>query len=64
MLTELISGMSLDEALELDRQAVEAALGGLPPRKSHAATLAVSTLRSAIESYRTVGAGQAEEEAS
>jgi nitrogen fixation NifU-like protein len=64
LISEMISGMSLDEALRLDRRAVEAALGGLPPGKGHAATLAVSSVRSAIERYRSVGARQAAEEAS
>jgi len=51
--TEMIAGMALDEAAKLDRQALEQALGGLPPRKSHAAGLAITTIRAAIESYRS-----------
>jgi nitrogen fixation protein NifU and related proteins len=51
--SEMIQGMSLDEAEHVDRKDLEQALGGLPPRKSHATSLAVSTIRMAIESYRS-----------
>jgi nitrogen fixation protein NifU and related proteins len=63
MTSEMITGMSLEEAGQLDRRDLETALGGLPPRKSHAATLAISTVRMAIERYRSAGAQRATEEA-
>ncbi len=50
MLTELIQGKSVEEAMHLTRTDLLNALGGLPSRKQHAAALAVETLRTAIES--------------
>jgi nitrogen fixation NifU-like protein len=50
MLTELIQGKSVQEAMHLTRTDLMNALGGLPSRKQHAAALAVETLRTAIES--------------
>jgi nitrogen fixation NifU-like protein len=50
MLTELIQGKSVQEALRITRTDLLNALGGLPSRKQHAAALAVETLRTAIES--------------
>ncbi len=50
MLTELIQGKSVQEAIKLTRAELLNALGGLPSRKQHAAALAVATLRTAIES--------------
>ncbi len=49
--SELVTGMSLAEAREVDRDRVAEALGGLPARKMHGAMLAVSTLRKAIEDF-------------
>jgi nitrogen fixation protein NifU and related proteins len=50
ILTELIQGKSVNEAMQLTRVDILNALGGLPSRKQHAAALAVETLRTAIES--------------
>ena len=50
VLTELIQGKSVQEAMKLTRADLLNALGGLPSRKQHAAALAVATLRTAIES--------------
>lgn len=50
-MSELVRGRSLSEARALDRQAVDAALGGLPARKAHAAALAITALRQALEGY-------------
>ncbi|HCG02940.1 MAG TPA: iron-sulfur cluster assembly scaffold protein [Chloroflexi bacterium] len=62
--SEMIGGMSLDEAVRLDRDDIEQALGGLPPRKGHATSLAASTIRMAIESYRSRTSQPVAEEAS
>jgi nitrogen fixation NifU-like protein len=48
VLSELVRGMAISEARTLDREAVADALGGLPARKAHAASLAVSALHAAI----------------
>ena len=47
-LTELLAGPSVERAHTLTRQDLARALGGLPPRKGHAAALAIETLRSAL----------------
>jgi nitrogen fixation NifU-like protein len=49
VLTELLVGMSIEEAMRLTRKELIDAVGGLPSRKQHAAALAIETLRSAIE---------------
>jgi NifU-like protein involved in Fe-S cluster formation len=50
VLTELVTGKSVDEARRLTRKDVVAAIGELPSRKQHAAALAIETLKTAIES--------------
>lgn len=50
VLTELIQGKSVQEAMKLTRADLLKALGGLPSRKQHAAALAIETFRTAIES--------------
>ena len=47
-LTELIEGMSLEEARALTREKITNAVGGLPRRKHHAAALAIETLNAAL----------------
>jgi NifU-like protein involved in Fe-S cluster formation len=49
VLAEMLEGMTVKDALELTRKQVVSALGGLPTRKQHAASLAIETLRAAIE---------------
>ena len=48
VLTELIRGKSIDEANQLTREDLIRAIGGLPSRKHHAASLAIETLNSAL----------------
>jgi NifU-like protein involved in Fe-S cluster formation len=50
VLAEMLEGMAVKDALELTRKQIVGALGGLPTRKQHAASLAIETLRAAIES--------------
>ncbi len=50
--SELVPGMTLSQAAQLDREMIMEALGGLPARKAHAAMLAASAVRRAVESYR------------
>ena len=52
MITELVKGKSLDEALDISNRAVVDALGGLPKRKLHCSVLAEQALRGAIDNYR------------
>ena len=55
MATELIKGMSLEEAWELTNKAVAEALDGLPPVKMHCSVLAEDAVHKAINNYRTSG---------
>jgi nitrogen fixation NifU-like protein len=48
ILTEMITGKTLDEASRLTRKDLLEALGGLPSRKQHAAALAIETLRATL----------------
>lgn len=52
VLSEMVRGMSDTEALRLDREEIAEGLGGLPTRKLHAASLAVSALRKALQSQQ------------
>ena len=48
VLTELITGRTTAEAKQLTRADLLNAIGGLPSRKHHAASLAIETLTSAL----------------
>ncbi len=52
MTTELVKGMTLDEALEVTRKDVADALDGLPPIKMHCSNLAADALHDAIRNWR------------
>ncbi len=52
MVTDLVKGKTLDEALQISNKAVAEALGGLPKIKMHCSVLAEEALRAAIEDYR------------
>ena len=57
MVTEMVKGKTVDEALEISNQAVAEALDGLPPQKMHCSNLAADALHKAIEDYRAKQAG-------
>jgi len=50
IMTELVIGKTVEEAMRLTRKELVDAIGGLPSRKQHAAALAIETLRAAIAS--------------
>jgi len=49
MVTEMVKGKSIEDALKVTNQAVAEALGGLPPKKLHCSVLAEEALRSALK---------------
>ncbi len=51
MVTELVKGKPVKEALKISNHAVAEALGGLPKIKMHCSVLAEQALRSAIDDY-------------
>jgi len=53
MVTEMVKGKTIEEALGITNKAVAEALGGLPPIKMHCSVLAEEALRSALKDYYT-----------
>jgi nitrogen fixation NifU-like protein len=51
MVTEMVKGKTLEEALAISNKAVAEALDGLPPNKMHCSNLAADALHKAIEDY-------------
>ena len=52
IITDLVKGKTIDEALKVSNEAVVEALGGLPKIKLHCSVLAEEALRSAINDYK------------
>lgn len=52
MITEMVLGMTLDDALKVSKKDVAEELDGLPPIKMHCSNLAADALHAAIHSYR------------
>ena len=51
MVTELVKGKRVEEALKISNRAVAEALGGLPSIKMHCSVLAEEALKSAVDDY-------------
>jgi nitrogen fixation NifU-like protein len=51
MMTEMVKGKTIEEALKITWRDVAEALGGLPPVKMHCSVLAIDGLKSAIKNY-------------
>ncbi len=51
MVTDMVKGKTIDEALKISNRAVAEALDGLPPVKMHCSVLAEEALASAIDDY-------------
>lgn len=56
MVTELVKGKTIDEALAISNKVVAEALDGLPAQKMHCSNLAADALHLAIEDYLGKGA--------
>ena len=50
--TEMVKGMTVEEALKLTNKRVVEELEGLPPQKIHCSVLAEEAIKAAIEDYR------------
>lgn len=53
-LTEMAKGLSLEDALKLNKDSIVAGLGGLPAPKIHCSMLGVDALHSAIKKYKSI----------
>ncbi|GAG20444.1 unnamed protein product, partial [marine sediment metagenome] len=51
MITGMVKGKTIEEALRISNKAVVEALDGLPPIKMHCSVLAKDALKSAIDDY-------------
>ncbi len=52
MVTEMVKGMTLDEAMKITKASLAEALDGLPPQKMHCSNLGADALHKAIEDYK------------
>ena len=53
IVTEMVKGKTLEEAMAVNNRQVASALGGLPPAKMHCSNLAADALHKAIEDYQS-----------
>lgn len=51
IITEMIKGKSIEEALKISNKVVTEALGGLPSQKLHCSVLGEQALKAAIQDY-------------
>ena len=60
-LTEIIKGMTVDEALNVTNRDIAKYLGGLPDEKMHCSVLGKQALEKAVENYKGVPSAQTDE---
>lgn len=56
--TEMVKGMTIEEALKVTNKKVVETLGGLPAQKLHCSVLAEEAIKKAIEDYQAKKAGK------
>ncbi len=61
--TEMVKGLTIDEALQVTNKMVAESLGGLPAVKLHCSVLAEEALHAAIKDYKEKHAGKDSEKA-
>ena len=52
ILTEMLKGKKIEDALKISNEAVAEALGGLPPTKIHCSVLAEDALKAALADFK------------
>lgn len=57
MVTELVIGKTVEEAMNISKETVAEALDGLPPIKMHCSNLAADALQAALDEYQCKQAG-------
>jgi nitrogen fixation NifU-like protein len=53
MVTEMVKGKTIEEALKITKESVATELDGLPPQKMHCSNLGADALKKAIEDYKS-----------
>ena len=56
-IAEMIQGVTIDDAARLTKNQIAEAVGGLPSRKQHAASLAIETLQAALAKHASEDRG-------
>ncbi len=51
IMTELVKGKTIEDALKVSNKQVAEALDGLPPKKMHCSNLAAEAIQAAVEDY-------------